>query len=230
MKFDQIVRLPVTPQEVKEAIVQARRHRFIDNLRQRHPNVAFDSKLRGYVGEIALARWLLANGIEVDSRNEHRGSYRLDIDFRYRGLSLELKTSLVPDADGTMQRSFQKRDLKLIKRSEHIEDLEGDVHIQIYFDSLTRRKDEWLRRQQVDLNSNDADYLYEALCGRAYLDRTYLVGWMDKSSMIETIYTLPEDERTWGHARRKFWKCPLRHAYSPRSLPRFLGFYKERLF
>ena len=230
MKFEEILPLPLTRADVLQAVARARQHHFIDNLRARHPNVRFDSKLRGYVGEIALGNWLRHQNIRPDAENKHQGKFKLDVDFEYRGLGLELKTSLVPDFDGTLRNTFLRRDLKLIRRSPHVEDLEGEVHIQIFFDSLTRRKDAWLKAQSVDLNSNDPEYLYEALCARSYLGRTYLVGWIDKPSLVERIYELPENQRTWEHAKREFWVCPLREIYPPRSLPRFLGFYSDRLF
>ena len=56
----------------------------------------------------------------------------MDVDFEYKGLDLELKTSLIPDADKTLQNVFNKRDIKLIRRTLKIVDLKSDIHIQIY--------------------------------------------------------------------------------------------------
>ena len=55
------VNIPLQKAEVMQALQQALQHSFIDNLRSRHPNVAFDSKLRGYVGEIAFRKLNLAD-------------------------------------------------------------------------------------------------------------------------------------------------------------------------
>jgi len=66
-------------------------------------------------------------------------------------LDLELKTSLIHDSDKTLQNVFNKRDIKLIRRTRKIEDLKSDVHIQIYYDQLTNKKDLWLQEQDIDM-------------------------------------------------------------------------------
>ena len=53
---------------------------------------------------------------------------------------MELKTSLIPDIDGTLETSFNKRDIKLIKRSRTIEELEGEIHIQVFYKHKTKKK------------------------------------------------------------------------------------------
>ena len=53
MIFKEIVKLNLTKDDVIAAIAKSKEHNFIDNLRDRHINVQFDSKLRGYIGEIA---------------------------------------------------------------------------------------------------------------------------------------------------------------------------------
>ena len=108
MKFDEIINIGITVDEVKEAIIKAQQNDFIDNLRNRHPNVSFDSKLRGYIGEIGLSKWFASNNIILGDRNVQPDDFGLDIDFEYKGLSMELKTSLIPDIDGTLETSFNK--------------------------------------------------------------------------------------------------------------------------
>ena len=54
MIFKEIIKLNLTKNDVIAAITKAKEQIFIDNLRDRHVNVQFDSKLRGYIGEIAL--------------------------------------------------------------------------------------------------------------------------------------------------------------------------------
>lgn len=66
-------------------------------------------------------------------------------------MDLELKTSLIHDSDKTLQNVFNKRDIKLIRRTRKIEDLKSDVHIQIYYDQLTNKKDLWLQEQDIDM-------------------------------------------------------------------------------
>ena len=57
MNINDIIKLQVSKEDVLEAIQKAKWHSFIDNLRDRHINIQFDSKLRGYIGEIALKNW-----------------------------------------------------------------------------------------------------------------------------------------------------------------------------
>ena len=178
--------------------------------------------MRGYVGEIGLRKWLLHHDIPIEAQNHWLEQAQMDIDFRCYGLSLELKTSLIPHADQDLKTSFQRRDIKLIKRKNKVSDLRGDIHIQIYFNQNKRRKEAWLRRQQISFANSTVDDLYEQLLGRAYLDRTYLVAWMDKQSLQERVQHLPLAQQTWSHAKRQFWVCPLRDCFAPHALIHFL--------
>jgi len=222
MKFSEIIKLSITEADIKNAIRKAKENFFIDNLRHRHPNVAFDSKLRGYIGEIALKKWLLKNDIYIETTNIMDDGSGMDIDFKYKDLDIELKTSLIPDIDGNLETVFQKRDIKLIKREKRIEDLKGDIHIQIYYMHLRKKKDEWLKSQQIDLVSDNIDYFYEALSAKRYLNETILFCWIDKDTLVKRINKLPENKRTWGYAQRYFWVCPLRDSFPPDKLIDYL--------
>lgn len=222
MTFDQIINIEITADEVKQAIIQAQQNNFIDNLRNRHPNVSLDSKLRGYIGEIGLSKWFAKNNIVVENRNVHTDDFGLDIDFEYKGISMELKTSLIPDIDGDLETTFNNRDIKLIKRNSNIEELESDIHIQVFYKHKRKEKDKWLSKQNIDLESKDIDYLYEALLGRAYLQNTFLFCWIDKHTLIQRINALPKNRRTWSHAKREFWVCPLRNSFPPKKLIKYL--------
>jgi len=57
MDYKEILNINLTKEDVIQAITKAKEEIFIDNLRDRHINVQFDSKLRGYIGEIALKKW-----------------------------------------------------------------------------------------------------------------------------------------------------------------------------
>jgi len=167
MDYNDIIKLVVTKDDVIQAISKAKEQDFIDNFRQRHVNIQFDSKSRGYVGEIALKNWFKNNGIKIITTNYFNEDSGMGIDFEYKGLEIELKTSLIPDKDETLLNVFNRRDLKIIRRTRKIEDLKSDIHIQIFFDQL---KDEWLIEQNIDLDSNDLEYLYENFLGKAYLN------------------------------------------------------------
>ena len=222
MRYEDILHLPITEIEIFEAIKKAQQQLFIDNLRDRHPNVAFDSQLRGYVGEIGMRKWLLHHHIEIEAQNTWSEAAQMDVDFRCHNLSLELKTSLIPAADKDLKTSFERRDIKIIKRKMEVHQLRSDVHIQIYFDQSKQRKDHWLRQQKIDLKQTDLTYLYDAFAARSYLKRTYLVAWMDKKRLQEKLDLLPRKKQTWSYAKRDFWCCPLRESFAPNELIPFL--------
>lgn len=223
MKYQEILKINLTKEEIFKAIAKAKEQDFIDNLRDRHINVQFDSKLRGYIGEIALKKWFLDNGIEIITTNYFDEDYGMDIDFAYKGLDLELKTSLIPDADKTLRNVFNKRDIKIIRRTRKIEDLKSDIHIQIYYDQLTTKKDQWLQEQNIDVGSNDLEYLYDAFLAKAYITKTYFFGWIDKDTLTERMNKLKGYEKSWRHARRRFWVCKLRECFPPISLIKYLN-------
>jgi len=137
-------------------------------------------------------------------------------------LDLELKTSLIPDADKTLLDVFNKRDIKLIRRTRKIEDLKSDVHIRIFYNRLTNKKDQWLQEQNIDLNSEDLEYLYESFLGKLYVSNTHLVGWIDKSTLIESIKKLKGYEKSWRYGKRQFWVCKLNECFPPNALIKFL--------
>jgi len=223
MLFNQILKISITEEEVKSAILLSQSNLFRDNLRLRHPNVSFDSKIRGYVGEIGLKKWFTQNNITILTQNYIDDGLSIDIDFEYKGKDIELKTSLIPDIDENLLTVFNRRDIKIIKREPEIEKLKGDIHIQIYFEHQTKKKDSWLRNQNIDLESTNIDYLYDSILGKSYLEKTFLFSWIDKETLIKRINSLPNHKRTWSFAMRNFWVCPLKDSFSPQELITYLN-------
>lgn len=241
--MSQAVNILLTKEEVMTCLAQALNQNFIDNLRNRHPNVALDSKLRGYVGELAFKKWMKQHEIEFSNSNIHDESSGMDIDFVFetskRRIELELKTSMLPDADATIQCAMQRRDIKLIKRgNQRIEDLKSDVHVQIIFKQLRVRKDEWLKKRPTRLlprrksrsmthTSLDDDFLekiYQDFAAFRYESDTYLVGWIDKPTLIQQIKNKAEHMQKWKYGMREFWTCNmLREANKPIELVDYLN-------
>ncbi len=128
---EDITCIPLTEEEILCCIEKATSFFSIakrDNLRARHINIQYDCILRGYAGEYAMEKWLRENGIEPAETNLISDGENIDIDFLYRGANMELKTSMIPDADATLKNAFARRDIKLIKRKPHIEDLKVICH------------------------------------------------------------------------------------------------------
>jgi len=222
------IRIDLDAQEVKKIIEKALEKINIaklDNLRNRHKNIQFDCLLRGYIGEYCISKWLKLYDINFDTNNYIQDGDNIDIDFLYKQKNIELKTSLVPDFDLTIDNAIKKRDLKLIRRGDtKIEDLRGDVHLQIYYDQRRKAKDDWLQLQEIDLDSADTDYLYDAFKAHAYEKTTYFVGWLDKETIAEQINLLPEKYKYWSFSgsQRVFWNCKIHHSKSPIELIDYL--------
>ncbi len=234
-----VVRLEVDEAMIKEAIRKGLQKVFEDNLRHRDPRVQLDCKIRGYVGEMAIKRFFDGYGITFAATNEIRDGDHIDIDLRYKDYSLEIKTSLVPDSDAEVsdppmvriQKCIQNphRDIKLIRRCEKIEDLGGDIHVQIYFAHLRQKRDQFLQATPIDLlrldpkNNGHIERIYAAFKARTYIDRTFFVAWVDKESLKSYIASLPKKLQTWRYEKREFWRCPFREcAKKPRAIVGYL--------
>lgn len=220
-----VVNIKLTKEEILSCIAKTQQHTFLNNLRERHPNIKFDCKLRGYVGELALKKWFSENDIEIEATDYLEDGENIDIDFVITGQNIELKTSLIPDVDGNIENVIANRDIKIIRRgSDSIEDLKGDVHMQVYYQQRRKAKDNWLTEQKVDLNSRDLDYLYRAFRADAYLNTTYFVAWIDKPTLIEQVKKLPYNKRCWTFpgSLREFWVCPLKYSKAPNELVNYL--------
>lgn len=204
-----IVHIPLSKEEILTALHTALQQNFIDNLRNRHPNVALDSKLRGYVGEIAFKIWAKSHNIEFKESNIKDYSSGMDIDFVYevgsKRMDVELKTSLIPDVDQDLLEMMNRRDIKLIRRKgKTIEGLDGDIHVQIAFKQLRLRKDDWLKKQTI-LFESKLEEVYEQLAAFRYETDTFLLGWIDKAELIKQINEKPQHLQKWKYGVREFW-------------------------
>lgn len=238
--MNQAVNIPLNKQEILKCLQKAIQKNFIDNLRHRHPNVALDSRLRGYVGELAFRKWMLTHGISFSNSNLRDESSGMDIDFVYttssKQLELELKTSLLPDADATIPCTMKRRDIKLIKRgNQKIEGLKSDIHVQIIFKQLRIRKDEWLKKRKViSMSSSTSEIditlenIYQELAAFRYETDTYLVGWIDKTTLVKQIQNKPITQQTWKYGMRVFWTCNIaKEAKKPMKLVDYLNTISE---
>ena len=220
-----MIQLSITKEEILDIIDKVKKNISIssfDNLRERHPNIQFDCLLRGYIGEYVFGKFLASNGISVDGSNCYSVYDGMDVDFLVKGKNIELKASLVPDIDYDIENVIS-RDIKILKRSAFVEDLKGDIHVQLYINQRRKAKDDWLSDLEVDLNG-DSSYLYDKLLCKAYLGKIYFVGWMDKPTLIERLNKLPYNEREWSFSgsNRSFWKCSIKDSKNPLELIEFL--------
>ena len=124
--------------------------------------------------------------------------------------------------DGNLKNVVNHRDLKIIRRTRKIDDLKGDIHIQIFYDQLTNKKDEWLKEQEINIDSTDTDYLYDKFLGKSYLSNTFLVAWIDKNTLSQKLSKLKGYEKSWCFEKRRFWVCKLQECKPPKLLIDYL--------
>lgn len=223
-----ILHIPLEKAEIVSALELALSQNFIDNLRNRHPLVALDSKLRGYIGELAFQKWAKTNGIEFQDSNVKDSISGMDIDFIYihngKRINIELKTSLIPDVDQDLQEMMHRRDIKLIRRNNAtIEELAGDVHVQLIFKQLRLRKDDWLKKQAVNLDE-PVEEIYHKIAAYRYQSDCFLAGWVDKTTLIEQVNQKAKHLKVWKYGKRAFWICNLeREAKTPHQLINYLS-------
>jgi hypothetical protein len=184
-----MINLPISKEEILSIIQKVKENIRIssfDNLRGRHPNIQFDCLLRGYIGEYVFGKFLTSNGITIDGSNCYSVYDGMDVDFLVKGNNVELKVSLVPDID-TDVKNVTSRDIKILKRSAFVEDLKGDIHVQLYINQRRKAKDDWLIALQVDLDG-DSLYLYNKLLCKEFCLRMLYYGKASKLEAFEKQY------------------------------------------
>ena len=195
-----------------------------DNLRNRSLAVKLDCLFRGYLGEYLVTNWLLEHGIHIAAGNIEIDEYEPDIDLSFESASgmqynIEIKTSLLPDKWQCLGNVLNYGDIKLIKRSRFINDLAGDVHIQIYYTPLRQERDKWLSTNAHLHDTVTDEQLIQELDLINNYSTVYLVAWIDKPSLI-TANLYPQ---TWHYGMRDFWRCPFNGiAKTMDSLPDYL--------
>lgn len=205
------IQLPITKATILNATEKAKQQNFRNNLRFRLPIIQLDSTIRGYIGEVSLKTWFANHNIAFSEANTMNKEQNMDIDFTFYGqkreYNVEVKTSLVADKDKNWEDILRNRDIKLIKRGRKtIEELRGDLHLQIYFYGHRKKRDDFLTAQNIDLTLPTHE-LYDKMALKNYLNNTYFVGWIDKPTLINQISQ--KSKKTWGFAKREFWYCNL---------------------
>lgn len=233
MNINDIILLNVSREDVLEAIRKAKNHNFIDNLRNRHIIVSFDSKVRGYLGEIAIEKWLVNNGIDRFCTNAMEDNmYACDIDLEIisgsNRYNCEIKTSKTPDyTHNNMQRVINDCDIKIIKRRQGNNiDIDRDIYIQIYYRFPTQEHDRFLinRYEQsgINISSND-DAIYETYEYERYLNNIYFVAWEERNNITQRLQNMSLADRVYTIGMRTFYTCKLRDSIEPIRLIDFIN-------
>lgn len=112
----------------------------------------------------------------------------------------------------------------MIKREDDINSLRGDIHLQVFFDQRRKAKDEWLASRMIDVEEAGIDELFDKMLARCYRSSIYVVGWIDKPTLIAEIEKLNLTDRTWSFkdSQRLFWNFKITACKKPTSLPAFL--------
>jgi len=171
-----------------------------------------------------MTKWMNEQGIFFDKTNYKADGENIDIDFLYKGKNIELKTSLIPDADFTIEKAIENRDIKLIKRENEIINLKGDIHLQIFFNQRRMAKDEWLAGRIINIEEAGIDELFDKMLARCYRNTAYFIAWIDKPTLITNSNNLPESDKIWSfkNSQRQFWNCKVINSKKPIDLPEYL--------
>ena len=137
MKQNDIIKVEIDKRDLEQAILHAKNSNFIDNLRERDRFVAFDSKIRGFLGEIAIVKLLINSGLRINNINKLEEGENEDVDIfisnkHCSNIKIEVKTSLFPDKWKTLDELIENADIKIIKREKSFYDIKADVYVQIY--------------------------------------------------------------------------------------------------
>ena len=219
------IQLPITKATILNALEKAHSQNFHNNLRHRPPIVQLDSSIRGYIGEVSLKTWFASNDIHFAKANTMNSTSKIDIDFTYEGknqtVSLEVKTSLVADDDKSWDDILRKRDIKLIRRgTATIEELSGDLHLQIYFYGHRKKRDNFLKTLNLNLDLPSHE-LYDKMELHHYLTKTFFIGWINKPTLVTQIQA--KSKKTWAFGKREFWLCNLgKDAKNPLGILEYL--------
>lgn len=212
VRLNDFIKLPISRNDIESALKQALDSSLvgIDNLRYRARMVTMDCKIRGYIGEIALRKWFAQYGVTFDKADFYDDDSNMDIDLLYVGkrpYNFEVKTSLVPDSYQNLTGVIQRADIKIIKRTNDIESVSGDIHIQIYFDFLRKVRDNELKA--LPQNLSDPQQIFSAMKLDEYSENTYFVAWIDKPTLVQFINSQSKKTWTFPYAKRDFWRCPI---------------------
>lgn len=212
-----IIKIKLDQDKIFECIEKALKNQFIDNLRERTEIIRLDTKIRGYIGETSILFLLQKYGIKASKTNlisADGNSTDIDIYLQKTNTCLEIKTSLIPDKWGNIENCIEKGDIKIIKRTPCIENLKGDYHLQIYFNCLKEKREQYLNNLQLTSEIN-IKKLYNIL----KLDKIkcYFIAWIAKEDLIKYIKKLIAEgvSPIWEYGKREFWKCPIKICKDP---------------
>lgn len=213
-----VIQFEITDNDLQLAVEKALRVDFIDNLRDRATFVKLDSKIRGYLGEIGMNRFLTTNGITVLETDRYEAQSNEDKDVLvqndFRQCVLEIKTSLIPDVWGTLEEVLKRADIKIIKRENDYHYIKADFHLQIYFNQCRKKRDEFLKTIAGSPVNYNVSEIIEVMNLREL--KQVFVAWVSKTDLI--AYLDRQVVKTWNFMYRDFWKCPLTLSKEPNLL------------
>lgn len=228
MNKNDIIIVKINKKDLEQAILHSLNTSFIDNLRKRNKFVSFDSKIRGFLGEIAITNLLTNSGIKINDINKFDEGENEDIDIfvsnQYSSsIKIEIKTSLFPDKWKTLEELIENADIKIIKRENSFYDIKADIYVQIYFNFYRQERDNFLKT----LPGDPANYSVDELIKLMNLNSLHeiIIAWKDKESLQHDLSQMKN--KTWAYSMREFWRCPLKTSNSPLHLVNFLKNYKK---
>ena len=232
-----VILLDITKQDILDSIAKAHKNKnFIDNLRDREGILKFDCKVRGYVGEIGIKKFLKKYGIAY-SDGAVPTTFTSDVDLKIDGVlktyTAEIKTSLIPERwsnNGTevfVRNCINGGDIKIFRAydTQQPNDLDRDIYIQIYFREVKDSREAFLSQlisKHPDILDWDNETIYECLNYHSLIENTFFVAWIDKPRLVERLNKMPANNRTWTSDKRVFWKCKIAYSQPPSKIILFV--------
>ena len=234
IKANDIVKLNITKEDIFKAIEKAQNVDFINNLRKRDCRLSFDCKVRGYIGEIGIQKWLYSNDIASFSKEEKK-PYQVDIDMRIHSskqdYEAEIKTSAIPDnwidEKALFKNCIEKGDIKILANPEadFHSDINRDIFIQVYFGFARKKHDDFImtvKATEENIRNSNKEELYNLFRFKDYIDNTFFVAWNHKKAIISNLESLNPTQRQFCFGKRAYWTCNIRNAFQPQSLIDFI--------
>lgn len=227
MKKEDVIRLDVEKKDIIEAISLAKEKRFSDNLRRRTDIVSFDSKVRGYLGEIAIRKWFVSQGITDFKSNMLGESCDIDLTIFYNNssFSCEVKTSKIPEfTKGEIDNIIRECDIKIIKRYDNVM-VDRDIYIQIYYNLFTKAHDAELEQKfsQTEVGETaTAEEIYNTYNYERYLTGVFFYAWDNKENIERRLNSLLPNQRTYTISKRTFFVCKLKDSLAPIDIVNYI--------
>ena len=158
--------------------------------------------------------------IRTDDFKEHDPGW--DFLIGNKKIKVEVKSSIPPKGE-SVNDIIDKRDIKITASHDNgntwikPEDIESDIHIQIYFYAQTY-KNGWSNFESLynHIKDNPNNIINVINASKYY--KPYFMGWNTKDNIIKYSKELKPNTWTFTWTSRIYWRCPIISSYNIEKL------------